>query len=113
MEALGRLVLEHGGDGFEVLIVPTDPSVTGDEVKTIRAEDFAFPGADLFHWLRDPSGNTVLAYDRYGVGGVVIIDRKGRISFQGRLIHEYDDLKREIEGVLWSICPSSSLSKRG
>ena len=100
MEALGRLVLEHGGDGFEVLIIPTDPSVSADEVKTIREQDFPFPGADQFHWLLDPTGNTVLAYDRYGVGGVVIIDRQGRISFQGRLIHEYDDLKREIERVL-------------
>jgi hypothetical protein len=100
VEALGRLVLEHGGEGLEVVILPTDPTVDSDELKVIRADEFPFPGVDRFHWLLEPTGETVLAYDRFGVGGVVIIDRKGRIAFQGRMTHTYEELKPVIEAEL-------------
>jgi hypothetical protein len=100
VEALGRLVLEHEGKGLEVVIIPTDPTVEAEEVKTIRTEEFAFPGTERFHWLLDPTGQTVLDYDPLGIGGTVIIDRDGRISFTGRLTHTYDELKREVERVL-------------
>ena len=100
MEALGRLALEHDGDGLRVVIIPTDPTVTAEEVKIIREEDFPFAGSDQFLWALDPDGGTVLRFDPLGLGGTVIVDRQGRISFHGRLTHEYEELKEEIERVL-------------
>lgn len=100
MEALGRLLLEHAEDGLQVVIIPTDPTVKAEEVQIIREEDFPFAGADQFLWVLDPDGSTVLAFDPLGIGGTVIVDREGRISFHGRLTHVYEELKEEIERVL-------------
>ena len=100
MEALGRLALEHADDDFQVVIIPTDPTAKAEEVRVIREEDFPFAGAERFFWVLDPDGRTVLAFDPLGIGGTFIIDRQGRISFHGRLTHEYEELKEEIERVL-------------
>ena len=99
MEALARLQAEYGEDKLAVILIPTDPTVTGEEVDTILKEDFDYPGVNRFQRCLDPDGRIVLALDTMGIGGTVIVDRDGRVSFKGRLTHEYDEIKAEIERV--------------
>lgn len=99
MEALARLQAEYGEDTFAVILLPTDPTVTGEEMDAILRNDFLIPGVERFVHCLDPSGKTVLSLDPIGVGGTVIVDREGRVSFKGRLTHEYDEIKTEIERV--------------
>ncbi len=99
MEALARLQAEYGEDKLAVIVLPTDPTVTGEEMDTILRNDFLIPGVERFVRCLDPNGKTVLSLDPMGVGGTVIVDREGRVSFRGRLTHEYDDIKAELERV--------------
>ena len=81
-------------------MLPTDPTVTAQEMETILHNDFQVPGIERFHKCLDPSGKVGLSLDPMGIGGTVIIDRAGRIAFQGRLTHTYEELKQELEKVL-------------
>jgi len=100
VEALARLQAEHSSDRIEVVMIPTDPTVTAQEMETILRQDFPIPGVERFRKCLDPSGRVVLSLDPLGIGGTVIIDRAGRIAFQGRLTHTYEELKQELEKVL-------------